>query len=63
MLYNSTKPQQKNIHDTQNVIRQIQADLNSYLIHVVNIRIATRYPIEGIGGAEIVRPGDYTLQK
>ncbi|MBV9178437.1 MAG: hypothetical protein JO297_15535 [Nitrososphaeraceae archaeon] len=48
--------QQQNTNDIQNVIRQIQADLISYLVQVVNIRIATQQSMEAgrqIGGDDV----------
>jgi hypothetical protein len=49
----SIKPQQQNTQDTQNVIMQTQADLISYLVQVVNIRIGTQH---ALGGGQISGP-------
>jgi hypothetical protein len=54
-LLSSINPQQQNTHDRQNTIRQMQVDLISFLVQVVNIRIATQQAMES-GGGQIAEP-------
>jgi hypothetical protein len=53
-LLSSINPQQQNTYDIQNVIRQIQAGLISYLVQVVNIRISMQQAMEA--GRQIAGP-------